>query len=90
MSAGLIVIAHNSAGAKDDIIGPSKVPVGYLVEDEDHYVKTIESIINSTQYDPKNLMERMSNSIERSKLFSDDSFMNAFMNMFTHRIIPLI
>ena len=90
MSAGLIVIAHNSAGAKDDIIGPSKLPVGYLVEDEDHYVTTIESIINSTQYDPKNLMERMANSIERSKLFSDDSFVNEFMNMFTHTIMPLI
>lgn len=34
MSSGIITIAHNSAGPKSDIIGPSPKPVGYLGEDE--------------------------------------------------------
>ncbi len=30
MSSGIVVIAHNSAGPKFDIIGPSPKIVGYL------------------------------------------------------------
>ena len=33
MSAGLIVIAHNSAGPKMDIIGTAQEKVGYLASD---------------------------------------------------------
>lgn len=42
MSAGLITIAHNSAGPKEDIIGSSDKPVGYLANDEKHYVKQVK------------------------------------------------
>jgi len=34
MSAGLIVIAHNSAGPKMDIIGTAKKTVGFLANNE--------------------------------------------------------
>jgi len=37
MSSGIITIAHNSAGPKSDIIGPSKKPVGYLGDSLDNY-----------------------------------------------------
>jgi len=37
MSSGIITIAHNSAGPKSDIIGPSKKPVGYLGDSVDSY-----------------------------------------------------
>lgn len=43
MAAGIIVIAHNSAGPRQDIIGPaansdsSGAPVGFLAEDVDSY-----------------------------------------------------
>ncbi len=32
MSSGLLVIAHNSAGPKEDIIGSSPKQVGYLAD----------------------------------------------------------
>jgi alpha-1,2-mannosyltransferase len=37
MSAGIITIAHNSAGPKQDIIGASKQPVGYLADTAENY-----------------------------------------------------
>jgi len=43
MAAGIIVIAHNSAGPKQDIIGPAAgkdlnaTQVGFLAEDVDSY-----------------------------------------------------
>lgn len=37
MSSGIITIAHNSAGPKGDIIGPSPEPVGYLAEGLEDY-----------------------------------------------------
>jgi alpha-1,2-mannosyltransferase len=41
MSAGLIVIAHASAGPKMDIIGAASHPVGYLANDETTYTKFV-------------------------------------------------
>lgn len=41
MSAGLITIAHDSAGPKMDIIGGAIKQVGYLAEDKNSYKKTL-------------------------------------------------
>lgn len=41
MSAGIITIAHNSAGPKADIIGGSEQPVGYLAETKEEYSKLV-------------------------------------------------
>ena len=38
MSAGLITVAHDSAGPKEDIIGGSTEPVGYLANELEDYV----------------------------------------------------
>ena len=46
MSAGLIVIAHASAGPKMDIIGASHNPVGYLATDESQYTKLLLNAMN--------------------------------------------
>jgi alpha-1,2-mannosyltransferase len=45
MSAGLIVVAHASAGPKMDIIGAAPEPVGYLAHDEATYTKFITSAL---------------------------------------------
>ena len=37
MSAAIITIAHNSAGPKEDIIGGSPKPVGYLADSQEDY-----------------------------------------------------
>ena len=37
MSSGIITIAHNSAGPKTDIIGPSPKPIGYLADTAEEY-----------------------------------------------------
>jgi alpha-1,2-mannosyltransferase len=37
MSAGLITIAHDSAGPKMDIIGGAIQQVGYLAQDKESY-----------------------------------------------------
>jgi len=49
MSAGLIVIAHSSAGPKTDIIGAANELVGYLAQDEQTYTKFVIRAMN--QYD---------------------------------------
>lgn len=37
MSSGIITIAHNSAGPKEDIIGGAPNPVGYLADSQEDY-----------------------------------------------------
>jgi len=47
MAAGLIVIAHASAGPKMDIIGGCKEHVGYLAHDELTYSKLVINAMNN-------------------------------------------
>ena len=46
MSAGLIVIAHDSAGPKMDIIGAARSSVGYLATDETQYTQMLLNAMN--------------------------------------------
>ena len=39
MAAGILLIAHNSAGPKLDIVGPATETAGFLATDLDSYVK---------------------------------------------------
>lgn len=41
MSAGILVVAHASAGPKMDIIGASAEPVGFLANDEAAYARMV-------------------------------------------------
>ena len=48
MAAGLIIVTHNSAGAKDDILvydEETNCKPGFLVETEEEYVNQIEEIL---------------------------------------------
>jgi len=56
MAAGILVIAHNSAGPKLDIVGPADQTAGFLATDLDSYLKhllfCIEGCDNqSAEYD---------------------------------------
>ncbi len=46
MAAGLVTIAHNSAGPMLDIIGKSEQVVGYLCENEADYAASVERSMN--------------------------------------------
>lgn len=39
MASGIITVAHNSAGPRDDIIGPSPKQVGCLAHSEEDYAQ---------------------------------------------------
>ena len=42
MASGIITIAHNSAGPKEDIIGGTEDHVGFLAENEEDYARFVE------------------------------------------------
>ena len=77
MAAGLIVVTHNSAGAKNDILineGESKP--GFLVNNENEYVAQIEEIL--IRYNEiKGQM--ISCSTQRAEKFSDEAFKEKFL-----------
>lgn len=78
MASGLIVVTHDSAGAKDDILitKDNEDKPGFLVNDED-YVKQIEEIL--LNYDEmKNLYIIASR--KRAEKFSDEAFEKQFIS----------
>lgn len=46
MASGIVTIAHNSAGPKEDIIGSSPQSVGYLAETEQDYADLVKIAMN--------------------------------------------
>ena len=47
MASGIITIAHNSAGPKEDIIGGTSDCVGYLANTEEDYVTLVRQAFGS-------------------------------------------
>ena len=76
MAAGLIVITHNSAGAKFDIIGPSKKPVGFLAENEEEFINQIIEILNNYNSIANSIKN---NALKQANNFSDSSFAENFL-----------
>jgi len=60
MSSGIITIAHNSAGPKMDIIGPSPEPTGYLAGSAEDYSKFV--IDGLTKYEHEKHREMQTSS----------------------------
>lgn len=75
MAAGLITIAHKSAGPRDDIIGPSKICVGILANNEDEYVEAIKFALDKTN--PYRMVT--DNAKDWVKKFSNEAFMKGFI-----------
>ena len=87
MAAGLIMVTHNSAGAKDDILINSEdgVKPGFLVEKEDDYVIQIEELL--IRYDQiKNQL--INASTKRAEKFSDEAFKASFIREL-NKFLPL-
>ena len=82
MAAGLIVVTHNSAGAKDDILifdKETNCNPGFLVETEEDYVDQIEEIL--IKYNE--IKNQISNSSAiRAEKFSDEAFKKQFLEQF--------
>ena len=80
MAAGTVMIAHNSAGPKMDIIVPYKgEKTGYLAETEEQYAEALYSIYTMNQK-KRNLIREAAR--EHVKKFSQEQFNINFMDAF--------
>ena len=70
MAAGLITIAHNSAGPKEDIIGNEQNSVGFLASSKEEYADCILRAFE--MYDQKAGQEMIKNARQKSLKFSDE------------------
>ena len=78
MAAGLIVVTHNSAGAKDDIlVSEGDMKPGFLVNNENEYVGQIEEIL--IRYNEIK-SQILNSSKQRAEKFSDEAFKEQFLN----------
>ena len=76
MAAGLILVTHNSAGAKDDILKNEGEKPGFLVNNENEYIARIEEIL--VRYDE--IKGQIINcSTKRAEKFSDEAFKDQFI-----------
>ena len=76
MAAGLILVTHNSAGAKDDILKNEGEKPGFLVNNENEYIAQIEEIL--VRYDEIK-GQIISCSTKRAEKFSDEAFKDQFL-----------
>lgn len=79
MAAGLILVTHNSAGAKDDILVNYKDEnnIGFLVDNENDYINQIEEIL--LKYNEIKTLY-VNSSRKRAEKFSDEAFKAQFIN----------
>jgi alpha-1,2-mannosyltransferase len=88
MAAGLLTIAHNSAGPKYDIIKEREEPVGFLAQSADDYVNAVcVGIDTEKQGYVKAIVERARNDVNK---FSDEEFKKNFVDqLFNYLSFPL-
>lgn len=86
MAAGLITIAHKSAGPALDIIGSTEKQVGYLAETEENYVMFLKQSMAHFLQDPKKVEQIHKDSEEHIKLFSTQKFKEDFNSA----VLPLL
>lgn len=74
MASGVISVAHNSAGPKEDIIGsfPEKGKKGYLASTEEEYAKVFEEIFSMNQ--DERLQIQQNARTYADEVFSDEIF----------------
>ena len=77
MASGIITVAHDSAGPKKDIIGVSKVKIGYLAKDADQYAFMVKyALLNSESEDMMKLKETARNYVQTK--FGTEAFERKF------------
>ena len=77
MASGCPVVAHNSAGAKNDII-LGETTYGFLAESTGDYVDAITSCIRDESW----FKTLQGSAIKRAQQFSSEAFKQAFINIF--------
>jgi alpha-1,2-mannosyltransferase len=77
MAAGLVVIAHNSGGPKEDIVVPTAdgQKTGFLAITEDEFAKAMNDAIAMDKLEARKMRERAR---ESSMKFSDENFNVSF------------
>jgi alpha-1,2-mannosyltransferase len=83
MSAGTVMIAHNSAGPKMDIVVPYKgEKTGFLAETEDEYCENLY-LISSMSTKKRNLIRQAARDHVRkfSQQEFNDNFLESFINL---------
>jgi len=81
MAAGLIPLAHNSAGPKMDI-----VTVGYLAQTAEEYATQLNTILR-LDLTPRVSIQRAAREVA-VKRFSEKNFTEGFCSAFTHLLPP--
>ncbi|KAF9433729.1 asparagine-linked glycosylation protein [Entomortierella beljakovae] len=75
MAAGLIPVAHNSAGPKMDIVQPyNNLPTGYLATTPKEFSEAIEKIISADEADLIDMQHRAQDSVQErfsERVFGD-------------------
>jgi len=82
MAAGLIMLAHNSAGPKMDIVVPYKgEKSGYLAETEEQYADCLYAIYKMNPQKRSAIREAARNQVDK---FSQETFNQVFLDTFKH------
>ncbi|XP_070553749.1 GDP-Man:Man(3)GlcNAc(2)-PP-Dol alpha-1,2-mannosyltransferase-like isoform X2 [Ptychodera flava] len=83
MAAGTVILAHNSAGPKMDIVVEyNNKPTGFLADDEESYAEAMETILKMTAKDRMAIRQNARDSVDR---FSEKEFEESFLNA----VVPL-
>ena len=78
MAAGTVMLAHNSAGPKMDIVTEYKGhQTGFLADDADSYAEALTTIFKMSAADRLDMMRHARLSVSR---FSDKKFEEAFLD----------
>jgi alpha-1,2-mannosyltransferase len=77
MASGCPVVAHNSAGAKFDIIKEGNTH-GILAEDTEEFVEAIKSCVKDQKY----YRTLQNNALSRANEFTAEAFKQNFINIF--------
>lgn len=82
MAAGTVMLSHNSAGPKMDIVVPYKGErTGYLAEDDDSYAECLYTIYSLSPKQRNTIREAARQHVQKfSQEKFDENFLDAFNN----------
>lgn len=76
MNAGIVTVAHKSAGPEMDIIGASTKPVGYLADTVDQYAYFLREALRD--FEKPKIRALREEAREWAKRFGPDAFCHEF------------
>lgn len=81
MAAGLVTVAHNSAGPKLDIVGEEGESRGFLAESAQDFAKKILYVLDHYE-DEKQMIQLRNRARKHVQMFSDQVFVQEYMKIF--------